>query len=124
MIQSKERLPWLWLYTLSVHDANGNAITNVGEPVLTSDVATANYVNTRTASKGRIIELKCPWHVQDGSSEFTGTGSCEPPECPDGWIELGTFNEVTSVSRYGSGACGSNSVVGNSVRYCIEEEEE
>ena len=42
----------------------------------------------------------------------------------DGWIELGTFNEVTSVSRYGSGACGSNSVVGNSVRYCIEEEEE
>ena len=42
-------------------DANGNPITNVGEPVLTTDVATANYVNARTAGKGRIIALKCGW---------------------------------------------------------------
>jgi len=100
-------------------DANNNPITNVGEPVLISDVATANYVNSRTAGKGRIIELKCPWHVQDGSSEFTGTGSCEPPECPDGWTHLLSSNEVTS-------ACGyynhSVHVTGNSIRYCIEQE--
>ena len=99
-------------------DANGNAITNVGEPVLTSDVATANYVNTRTAGKGRIIELKCPWTISNGSSANAHITTCEAPICPEGWNELATSNEVTSVS----GAWGVITV-GNSIRYCIEQED-
>ena len=67
-------------------DANGNPITNVGEPVLTTDVATANYVNSRTAGKGRIITLKCPWMT--GFSDYQDPSSCNPPVCPEGWLEL------------------------------------
>ena len=104
-------------------DANGNAITNVGEPVLTSDVATANYVNTRTASKGRIITVKCPWLTGNEISE------CEPPTCPSGWDELVTYNEIASVGVGGGGnnnSSGTNferKIAGNTVRYCIEQED-
>ena len=106
-------------------DANGNAITNVGEPVLTSDVATANYVNSRTAGKGRIITLKCAWHIFEGLNNYTGIGSCDTPECPDGWSELTTYNEITS--GWASATTSSQNyvhVVGNSIRYCIEQENE
>ena len=100
-------------------DANGNAITNVGEPILSSDVATANYVNTRTAGKGRIITLKCGWHLQE-SWASTLVGSCEPPQCPENWILLGISNEVTGVSMNGN----YSHIVGNTVNYCIEQEDE
>lgn len=113
-------------------DANGNTITNVGEPILTSDVATANYVNSRTASKGRIIEVKCAWHIHSNAQDFVGTGSCDPPECPDGWSDLIIYNEVTSGwassqyisthSNYGY-YTDKTHVVGNSIRYCIEQED-
>ena len=96
-------------------DANGNAITNVGEPVLTSDVATANYVNSRTAGKGRIITLKCAWHHYNGNGSSTGMGSCVPLSCPEGWSELIEFNEVTGG--------WANHVVGNNNRLCIEQED-
>ena len=102
-------------------DANGNAITNVGEPVLTSDVATANYVNTRTASKGRIITLKCGWTTGGG------IGTCEIPSCPIDWIELITFNEVVGVGGweqlYGSNTGNKNIIGGNVIRLCIEQED-
>ena len=100
-------------------DANGNAITNVGEPVLTSDVATANYVNTRTAGKGRIITLKCPWFNHSSYGDLQ-EDSCSPPECPFGWEELITFNEVVSTSMSSSSYAV---VIGNSIRYCIEQED-
>ena len=100
-------------------DANGNPITNVGEPVLVTDVATANYVNARTAGKGRIIILKCPWATSNGSNASAHITTCEPPVCPEGWNELSTFNEVTSVS-----AAWGVVTVGNSIRYCMEQEDE
>ena len=105
-------------------DANGNPITNVGEPVLTTDVATASYVNSRTASKGRIITIKCPWLTSNEISQ------CEPPECPPGWDEIITFNEIASVGVGGGGnnnSSGTNfdrRIAGNTVRYCMEQEDE
>ena len=108
-------------------DANGNAITNVGEPVLTSDVATANYVLERTTGKGRIITLKCPWVNRNGNGsvgwEIT---TCEPPTCPNGWSELATFNEiVTMTTQENTGGYGDAwGTAGNTIRYCIEQEDE
>ena len=99
-------------------DANGNPITNVGEPVLTTDVATANYVLQRTTGKGRIITLKCPWII---SGSFADAGNfCDPPSCPQGWSELATFNEMTALT----GNFDIRAVSGNSVRYCMEQEDE
>ena len=83
-------------------DAQGNPIMNVGEPVVLSDVATANYVNSRTGTKGRIITIKCPWLTGNEISE------CEPPACPEGWNEIITFNEITSVG-VGGGANANSS---------------
>ena len=104
-------------------DANGNPITNVGEPVLITDVATANYVNSRTAGKGRIITLKCPWHISNSNQPgWDAISSCEPPSCPDGWNDLVTSNEVTGGMTIDNGEYVH--VVGNSVRYCIEQEDE
>ena len=40
-------------------DASNQRITNVAEPVLTTDVATANYVLSRTSDNGSIIVFKC-----------------------------------------------------------------
>ena len=100
-------------------DANGNPITNVGEPVVSSDVATANYVLERTAGKGRIIVLKCPWAVHNGGSSTPAISSCTPPDCPDGWLSLTTYNEVVSVA-----SDGWRYTAGNSIRYCIEQEDE
>ena len=103
-------------------NANGNPITNVGEPVLTTDVATANYVNTRTAGKGRIIILKCPWvsACTSNSGCQPGINDCDPPTCPDGWVDLASFNEVNAMGTSGY----LNMLTGNSVRYCIEQEDE
>ena len=99
-------------------DANGNPITNVGEPVLTTDVATANYVNSRTAGKGRIITLKCPW-INTG--EYAGPANfCDPPACPNGWSELATYNEILTLT----GDYIYRAAAGNSVRYCMEEEDD
>ena len=95
-------------------DANGNTITNVGEPVVLSDVATANYVNSRTVGKGRIISLKCPWYG------INVNNTCEPPACPEGWDILAESHEVTSLQLSG----GSYYCVGNSIRYCTEQEDE
>jgi len=102
-------------------DANGNPITNVGEPVLTTDVATANYVLERTAGKGRIITLKCPWQSHTNSNgTLSDMSTCEPPECPEGWLSLATFNEIVSLTKT-QYTCAS---AGNSIRYCIEQEDE
>ena len=103
-------------------DANGNPITNVGEPILTTDVATANYVNTRTAGKGRIITLKCAWSIQV-SNGSDAVGSCEAPLCPNDWNELAQSNEVTSVTGRSNNG-NEKYLVGNSIRYCIEQEDE
>ena len=103
-------------------DASGNPITNVGEPVLTTDVATANYVLQRTSGKGRIITLKCPWFsgCNCGSNYNCGCApemnTCEVALCPDGWDELALSNEVISIATFNS----HTKMVGNSVRYCIE----
>ena len=109
-------------------DANGNAITNVGEPVLTTDVATANYVNSRTAGKGRIITLECPWHVNISqnppSNENGGFESCEPPQCPEGWVTLSTSNKAIGISHDPYEHANSVNIIGNSVRYCMEQETE
>ena len=100
-------------------DASEQRIKNVAEPALSSDAATAYYVDERTAGKGRIITLKCPWHVYGYGNEYTGLGSCEVPACPDGWSSLVDMNETTGVTY----ASGYTHVVGNSVRYCMEDEE-
>ena len=97
-------------------DANGNPITNVGDPVLITDVATANYVNSRTAGKGRIITLKCAWYY--GNS----TGTCEPPACPEGWNELAISNETSGIAQAAAGS--SVFICGNTTRYCMEQEDE
>ena len=108
-------------------DANGNPITNVGEPVLTTDVATANYVNSRTAGKGRIIILKCPW-INRTSNYQVGweITTCEPPSCPNGWDELTTYNEIITMTTQDNtgGAGGAWGTAGNTIRYCIEQEDE
>ena len=105
-------------------DASNQKITNVADPTLSTDAATAYYVDERTAGKGRIITLKCPWHISNGNQpNWDEIGTCTPPSCPDGWSELSISNEVTGVSMVGAGDGGDVHVVGNSVRYCIEEEE-
>ena len=94
-------------------DASNQKITNVADPTLSTDAATAYYVDERTAGNGRIITLKCPWlNVSD-------IGSCEPPLCPEGWSELVSFNEIVSVNQ----SSYSGALVGNFVRLCIEDEE-
>ena len=98
-------------------DASNQRITNVAEPVLTSDVATAHYVDLRSAGNGRIIELKCPW-VSPEVGNNIGVSSCEPPSCPENWVELSISNEVTSAGYSG----GWGYTVGNSIRFCIEQE--
>ena len=98
-------------------DANGNPITNVGTPLLSTDAANAGYVLNASAGKGRIITLKCPWADLDGSSDFFLT--CEPPSCPNGWNELAISNELVSMT-YNP---GNHYFGGNSIRYCIEQEE-
>ena len=105
-------------------DANGNAINNVGEPVLTTDVATANYVNSRTSGKGRIITLKCGWVESNGWLYVPGIGSCTPPSCPDGWDDLAVYTENTAASGASSNSQSKNILYGNSVRLCIEQEDE
>ena len=77
-------------------DANGNVITNVGEPVLTTDVATANYVNSRTIGKGRIIMLKCGWVSYTSYDQVPSVESCDPPICPNGWNSLAVYSENTA----------------------------
>ncbi|SVC16014.1 uncharacterized protein METZ01_LOCUS268868, partial [marine metagenome] len=78
-------------------DASNQKITNVADPTLSTDAATAYYVDERTAGKGRIIALKCAWHIFNGNGqENTEIGSCEPSMCPDGWSDLATSNEVTA----------------------------
>ena len=105
-------------------DANGNPITNVGEPVVSSDVATANYVLERTAGKGRIIAIKCGWVTNASYNSVPSVGSCEPPVCPNGWNSLITFNEVTAASAQGYNDNTTKVAYGNSVRYCMEQEDE
>ena len=78
-------------------DAQGQAIKNVGTPILTTDAVNAQYVNERTAGKGRIITIKCGWVAGDEM------GSCDPPICPDGWTELISYNETTSAGVGGGG---------------------
>ena len=95
-------------------DASNQRITNVAEPVLTSDVATANYVDLRSAGKGRIISLKCPWI-------YNSITDCDPPSCPDGWTELAQSNETSGITVNNG---NSITVVGNSIRFCIEQEDE
>ena len=103
-------------------DANGNPITNVGAPLLSTDAASAGCVLSATGGKGRIIALKCGW-VSACHNEWCtpSLGSCEPPTCPVGWNELTTFNETS-----GAGGEGRYHYLlsGNSVRYCMEQEEE
>ena len=103
-------------------DASNQKITNVADPTLSTDAATAYYVDERTAGKGRIITLKCPWHVSAGNQPgFDEISSCEPPSCPDGWNDLVTSNEVTGGMTIDNGQYVH--VVGNSIRYCMEDEE-
>ena len=102
-------------------DANGNPITNVGAPLLSTDAANAGYVLNATVGKGRIITLKCPWHISSGNNPgWDQIGSCEPPSCPDGWNDLVTSNEVTGGMTIDNGQYVH--VVGNSIRYCMEQE--
>jgi len=104
-------------------DASNQKITNVAEPTLSTDAATAYYVDERTAGKGRIIILKCAWHISAGNQPtWNEISSCEPPLCPNGWNDLVTSNEVTGVMGMDNGQYVH--VVGNSVRYCIEQEED
>ena len=105
-------------------DATGNPITNVGEPVVSSDVATANYVLERTTTKGRIIAIKCVWVTNASHNSVPSVGSCEPPACPNGWNSLITFNEVTAASAQGYNDNTTKVAYGNSVRYCMEQEDE
>ena len=105
-------------------DASGNPITNVGMPLLSTDAASAGYVITTTGGKGRIITIKCPWITGGEISD------CEPPSCPDGWSSLITFNKITAAGVGGganANSAGTNfsfKTAGNSVRYCMEQEEE
>jgi len=104
-------------------DTQGNTITNVGTPVNTTDAANAGYVLSATGGKGRIIILKCPWLTSDGIT------NCEPPECPEGWNSLTTYNEILSTGVGGGGnsnSAGTNfsyRFAGNTVRYCMEQED-
>ena len=105
-------------------DASGNPITNVGAPLLSTDAASAGYVITATGGKGRIITIKCPWITGGEISD------CEPPSCPDGWSSLITFNEITAAGVGGganANSAGTNfsyKTAGNSVRYCMEQEDQ
>ena len=105
-------------------NANNQPISNVGTPVNSTDAANAGYVLSSTSGKGRIITIKCPWLSNNEIS------SCEPPECPESWESLITFNEIISVGVGGganansSGTNFSYKYAGNSIRYCMEQEDE
>ena len=104
-------------------DAQGNPITNVGSPLLSTDAANAGYVLNAMTGKGRIITIKCPW-ITGGEID-----ECEPPACPEGWTSLITFNEITAAGVGGganANSAGTNfsyKTAGNSIRYCMEQEE-
>ena len=100
-------------------DANGNPITNVGAPLLSTDAASAGYVLNATAGKGRIITVKCPWIDNDPNNHNYDWNSCEPPVCPNGWDELVVFNEVVAMTYRTEGYWD---FAGNSIRYCMEQE--
>ena len=105
-------------------DASNQKITNVADPTLSTDAATAYYVDERTAGKGRIITLECPWYL-DGYIEnpiIELISTCEPPPCPEGWNDLATSNKIVSVIEYDIGPSIMLSI-GNSIRYCMEDEE-
>ena len=111
-------------------DANGNPITNVGEPVVSSDVATANYVLERTAGKGRIIKLECVWTQTTTTTHWSHTGvpsvSCTPPECAEGWVDYGVLsNQLSSYQYYYmNSSLYLHMFGGNTIRYCMEQEDE
>ena len=102
-------------------DASEQRIKNVAEPALSTDAATAYYVDERTAGKGRIITLKCPWMDNDtNANDYVWEFSCDLPACPNGWSELVDFNEVVAMTYNENGYWH---FAGNSVRYCMEDEE-
>ena len=103
-------------------DASNQKITNVADPTLSTDAATAYYVDERTAGKGRIITLECPWLsvCSNGLECLPSIGSCEPPTCPAGWSELAISNKIANIN-YAEG--GVTQASGNSIRYCMEDEE-
>ena len=103
-------------------DAQGNPITNVGSPLLSTDAANAGYVLNTAAGKGRIITLECPW-VTYGDYNTVSTSSCEPPTCPNGWNELTISNNISGISDVHN-VHPKVVIVGNSVRFCIEQEDE
>ena len=114
-------------------DVNGNPITNVGEPILTTDVATANYVNSRTSSKGRIIKLECVWTqtvvTSSRAQTAVSTASCEPSVCGEGWVDYGVLSNNISIYQYlpysdSNGSSYYHYFGGNTTRYCLEQEDE
>ena len=103
-------------------DAQGNPITNVGSPLLSTDAANAGYV-LNAAGKGRIITLKCGWVSATAYDAVPTVGSCEPPSCPNGWNNLIVYTENTAASGASNQSAQENILYGNSVRLCIEQEE-
>jgi len=108
-------------------NANSQRIVNVGNPTNGSDAVNLDYltenISNNSSSSGGYIVIKCPWFTQSISaneSQNPGIGECEPPQCPDGWMEIITYNEVTGA---GGGNAYNNSswekyFLGNSCRVC------
>jgi hypothetical protein len=101
-------------------DLTGNRITNVGDPVEDTDGVNALYVESRVANHSNIIELSCGWSTTCFNCD-PEIGSCTPPACPEGWIELAQSNAIAGVD-----AIFTNNTpmytVGNTTRICIESE--
>lgn len=96
-------------------DVSGTRISNVEEPVNSSDAATMGYVLnqiSQVSDSKSVIVLKCPWQ------DIVIGGSCMPPECPEGWEELTDYNEITGVSLK---AKSVDFYVGNTCRICTSE---
>ena len=111
-------------------DASAQRILNVGDPVENTDAVNLQYLtnlsSNNSSSSGGTIVLKCPWFTESitaNESVNPGIGSCEPPECPSGWSEITSYNEVTGA---GGGNAYNNSswekyFLGNSCRVCEKD---
>ncbi len=86
-----------------------------GNSAASQRAAASSITTTRSglAPGSTVIELKCGWQ-RSGHGTDNLIGSCEPPPCPGGWIDLGPLS------------CGANGVecvegciaVGACSRFC------
>ena len=93
----------------NVNEVGAKLWTLTSGKMCTSDGTKIDCTSSIPTGGGTVISLKCGWW-----SVQSGIGSCTPPTCPTGWVNLGVGN-----SANGIGDSAYAYVVGNSERWCF-----